>query len=225
MNTENTESNTPETRIPLIGEDAPAFNSATTMGPINFPADYAGKWTVLFSHPGDFTPVCTTEFMAFQDQKAEFDKRDTELLGYSIDGLHSHIAWVKNIKENFDVDIEFPIVADLSVAYKYGMLHPTANSNQTVRAVFVISPEGKIAAIMYYPLSNGRNVDEIIRLIDSLQMSANNGRATPANWPNNKIFGDDVIVPPASTMDMADENQKNFDNKDWYICSTKNPNK
>jgi len=105
------------------------------------------------------------------------------------------------------------------------MLHPTANSNQTVRAVFVISPDGKIAAIMYYPLSNGRNVDELLRLIDSLQMSANHGRATPANWPNNKIFGDDVIVPPASSMDMADEYENKYDNKDWYICLTKNPNK
>lgn len=214
-----------EPRIPLIWENAPSFNSATTMWPINFPEDYKGKWTILFSHPWDFTPVCTTEFMAFQDKKEDFDKRNVKLLWYSVDWLHSHIAWVKNIKESFWVDIEFPIVADLSIAYKYGMLHPTANSNQTVRAVFVISPEWKIAAIMYYPLSNWRNVDELLRLIDSLQMSSENWRATPANWPNNKVFWDDVIVPPASSLKIADENQKKFDNKDWYICTEKNPNK
>lgn len=217
--------NIPEARIPLIGEDAPAFTSASTMGAVKFPEDFRGKWVVLFSHPGDFTPVCTTEFMAFQDKKEEFDARNAALLGYSVDGLHSHIAWAKNIEDKFGITIGFPIVADLSIAYKYGMLHPSANSNQTVRAVFIINPEGKIAALMYYPLSNGRNIDEILRLIDSLQTSANHGRATPANWPHNRIFGDKVIVPPASSMEMAASNQSQFDNKDWYICTVENPNK
>jgi len=210
-------------RIPLIWEDAPAFNASSTMGIVNFPEDYKGKWVVLFSHPADFTPVCTSEFIAFQAKKEEFDKRNVELLGYSVDGLTSHIAWAHNIKEKFGVDLTFPIVADLSIAFKYGMLQPSASSNHTVRAVFVITPEWKIAALMYYPLSNGRNIDEILRLVDSLQMTANYKRATPANWPNNDIFGSDVIVPPAQSLVEAIENQKKYDNKDWYVCTEKRP--
>ena len=212
-------------RVPLIGEDAPAFESPSTMWPISFPNDYKGKWVVLFSHPADFTPVCTTEFMWFQDKYEEFTKRNTELLGYSIDGIHSHIAWVRNIKENFGVDIEFPIVWNPQIAYKYGMLQPSADNSKTVRAVFIINPEGKIASLMYYPLDNGRNIDEIIRLVDSLQTSYNHGRATPANWPHNKVFGDKVIVPPAGSLEQAEENEKNYDCKDWYICTQDNPNK
>jgi len=208
-------------RIPLIGEEAPAFSCPSTTGPINFPADYKGKWVVLFSHPADFTPVCTTEFMAFQEKKEEFDKRNVELIGYSVDGIHSHIAWVKNIKEKFNVDITFPIAAHPSIATNYGMLQPSADDSHTVRAVFIIDPEGKIAALMYYPLSNGRNIDEIIRLIDSLQMTAKHGRATPANWPNNPIFGSDVIVPPAENCEQAKENTSKYECKDWYICTEK----
>lgn len=214
-----------EFRIPLIGEMAPEFNSQSTMGKINFPADYKGKWTVLFSHPADFTPVCTTEFIWFQDKIEEFKKRNVELIGYSVDGIQSHIAWVNNIKEKFDVEITFPIVADMSVAYKYGMLQPSADSNHTVRAVFFISPEGKIAALMYYPLSNGRNIDEIIRLIDSLQMSAEHGRATPANWPENRIFKDRVIVPPAGDMETMAKNTSTYECKDWYLCTQEMPKK
>ncbi len=210
-------------RIPLIGEDAPSFSCPTTKGFINFPEDNKGKWTVLFSHPADFTPVCTTEFMGFQDKKEEFDKRNVELIGYSVDGLQSHIAWVRNIKEKFGVDIEFPIAAHPSIATKYGMLQPSADDSHTVRAVFIINPEGKIAALMYYPLSNGRNIDEIIRLVDSLQMTAEHGRATPANWPENKIFGSDVIVPPASSCEEAKENTSKYECKDWYICTEKMP--
>ena len=201
-------------RVPLIGEEAPAFGGPSTTGPINFPEDYKGKWVVLFSHPADFTPVCTTEFIGFQTKKAEFDKRGVELIGYSVDGIHSHIAWAHNIKEKFNVDIEFPIIADPSIATNYGMLQPSADNSHTVRAVFIINPEGKIAALMYYPLSNGRNIDEIIRLIDSLQMSANHGRATPANWPNNDIFGSDVIVPPAESLAQAAENPTKYEGKD-----------
>ncbi len=212
-------------RIPLIGETAPEFTAPSTMWTISFPKDYKGKWVVLFSHPADFTPVCTTEFIGFQSKKSEFDARNTELIGYSIDGIHSHIAWTRNIKEKFGVNIEFPIVAHPSIARDYGMLHPTADDSHTVRAVFIINPEGKIAALMYYPLSNGRNIDEILRLIDSLQTTANHGRATPANWPNNDIFGSDVIVPPATSIDEAINNESNFECKDWYICTEKNPNK
>lgn len=214
-----------EFRIPLIGEQAPDFDSLSTTWRINFPNDYKWKWVVLFSHPADFTPVCTTEFIGFQEKIEEFKKRNVELIGYSVDGIQSHIAWVNNIKEKFWVEITFPIVADMSIALKYGMLQPSADSNHTVRAVFIINPESKIAALMYYPLSNGRNIDEIIRLIDSLQMTAEYKRATPANWPNNKIFGDKVIVPPAENMDEMSKNISEYECKDWYICTQENPKK
>ena len=214
-----------EFRIPLIGEQAPEFNSNSTKWMINFPTDYKWKWVILFSHPADFTPVCTTEFVAFQEKKEEFDKRWVSLIGYSVDWIQSHIAWVNNIKEKFGVKIDFPIVADLSIAYKYWMLHPNADSNHTVRAVFIIDPNWKIAALMYYPLSNWRNIDEILRLVDSLQMTAKNSRATPANWPNNSIFKDRVIVPPASNMEQMKKDLSEYECKDWYLCTQENPNK
>ena len=217
------ENNVNMPRVPLIGEDAPAFSGPSTTGPINFPSDYEDKWVVLFSHPADFTPVCTTEFIGFQAKKAEFDKRNVELIGYSVDGIHSHIAWAHNIKENFNIDIEFPIVAAPSIAVDYGMLQPSADNAHTVRAVFIINPKGKIAALMYYPLSNGRNIDEILRLVDSLQMTAEYGRATPANWPNNDIFGSDVIVPPAENLEQAEANPAKYEHKDWYLCTEKMP--
>ncbi len=210
-------------RIPLIGEDAPSFVSNSTMWELKFPQDFEWKWVVLFSHPWDFTPVCTTEFIWFQDLKQEFDDRNVSLLWYSVDWLHSHIAWIKNIQDKFWIKIEFPILADLSIAYKYGMLHPNANSNQTVRAVFIINPEWKIAALMYYPLSNWRNIKEILRLIDSLQMTAKHKKATPANWPENRLFKDKVIIPPASTLEMANLNSWQYENKDWYICTLDMP--
>ncbi len=210
-------------RIPLIGEQAPEFNAPSTTWQINFPNDYNGKWVVLFSHPADFTPVCTTEFIAFQDKKDEFDKRWVELIWYSVDWIQSHIAWVNNIKEKFNVDITFPIVADMSIAFKYWMLQTSADSNHTVRAVFIINPEWKVAALMYYPLSNWRNIDEIIRLIDSLQMTAKHKRATPANWPNNKLFNDKVIVPPAANLAQSKENMAKYECMDWYICTQEKP--
>lgn len=214
-----------EKRIPYIGEIAPSFNAPSTMWMLNFPQEYKGKWTVLFSHPADFTPVCTTEFIWFQDKFEEFKKRNVELIWYSIDWLQSHIAWVRNIKEKFWVEITFPIVAHPKIAYDYGMLQPSADDSHTVRAVFIINPESKISAIMYYPLSNGRNIDEILRLIDGLQTTYNHWRATPANWPNNSMSWDKVIVPPASTVSDAIKNESKYENKDWYICFDKNPNK
>ncbi len=214
-----------ELNIPLIWEEAPAFKAPSTKGIINFPHDYKGKWVVLFSHPADFTPVCTTEFIAFQDNIEEFRKRNTELVGYSVDGLYSHIEWVKNIKKNFGVDIEFPIVADPKIAYLYWMLHPSADSSHTVRAVFIINPEGKIAALLYYPLTNGRNIKEILRLLDALQLTYNHGRATPADWPNNTRFKDKVIIPPAGSLEEAEKNVSRYDCKDWYICFDENPQK
>lgn len=198
--------------IPLIGQRAPSFEAMTTQGPINFPEDKAGKWVVLFSHPADFTPVCTTEFLGFQDLKEEFDKINTDLLGYSVDGVHSHIEWLRNIEKNFGVKIEFPVIAGQEVARKYGMIH-TVDSTVTVRAVFVINPEGEIAAMIYYPLSNGRDIKEIYRLVKALQKTYNEQVATPESWPNNKRMANDVIIPPASSMRQAEENQNNSDYK------------
>jgi len=208
--------------FPLIGEAAPAFDCASTQGPISFPADYAGKWVVLFSHPADFTPVCTTEFMGFQDRKADFDAIDCKLIGYSVDGVHSHIEWARNIKKHFDVDITFPIAAGQQIGNLYGMLHPE-DTTHTVRAVFVITPEGKVAAIMYYPMSNGRSIDEILRLVKALQKTAKDGVATPENWPANSRLEADVIVPPATSMEQAVANENNADYKcyDWYLCTRK----
>jgi peroxiredoxin (alkyl hydroperoxide reductase subunit C) len=215
-----------EISFPLIGDIAPKFTAQTTHGEINFPEDYKGSWVVFFSHPADFTPVCTTEFLGFQDLLKEFTARNTKLLGYSVDGIHSHIEWLRNIKKNFGVDIEFPIASGGHIAQKYGMLHPNANSMLTVRAVFIISPHGVVATIMYYPLSNGRNIFEIIRVLDSLQMSVNKQRATPANWPHNRIYKDRVIVPPANTLEEANSiKDKYTDAKDWYIATEENPNK
>lgn len=208
--------------MPLIGQKAPSFKAQTTMGPINFPEDKTGKWTVLFSHPADFTPVCTTEFLGFQDLKSEFDAINTDLLGYSIDGIHSHIEWVRNIKKNFDVDIEFPIVAGSEVAHKYGMIH-SIDSTVTVRAVFVVNPEGEIAAILYYPLSNGRDIKEILRLVKALQKTYTDKVATPESWPNNARLENDVIIPPASSVEDAKANEENSEYKcfDWYLCTKK----
>jgi peroxiredoxin (alkyl hydroperoxide reductase subunit C) len=212
--------NTQNFSFPLIGDIAPAFKAQSTQGPINFPEDYQGSWVVLFSHPADFTPVCTTEFIAFQDLHKEFEARNTKLIGYSVDGIHSHIEWLRNIEKNFKVIIKFPLIAGQQVAEKYGMIHPNADSTATVRAVFIIAPLGTVASIMFYPLSNGRNIFEILRLIDSLQLSYNHQRATPANWPHNRIYKDKVIVPPATTMEAAQEiMSKNADARDWYIIT------
>ncbi len=208
-------------RMPLIGDQAPEFTAQSTQWAINFPQDYKWKRVVLFSHPADFTPVCTTEFIWFQDHYEEFKKINTDLLWYSIDGIHSHIEWLKNIEKNFWVKIEFPLLAGNQIAYLYGMLHPNADSSATVRAVFVINPEGKISAIMYYPLSNGRSVEEIVRLVKALQTTAKHKRATPENRPNNRLFQDKVIVPPASTMKDAEEYPQKYEHKDWYLCLDK----
>ena len=211
--------------LPLIGDMAPEFTAQSTQWLVNFPQDYKWKRTVLFSHPADFTPVCTTEFIGFQNAYADFKAINTELLWYSVDWVHSHIEWLKNVEKNFGVKVEFPLLAGSQIAHLYGMLHPNADTSVTVRAVFVVDPTGKIAAIMYYPLSNGRSVSEILRLVKSLQTTEKHGRATPENWPNNATFGDKVIVPPASTMDQSVENASKYENKDRYLCTEENPNK
>lgn len=202
--------------LPRLNEPAPAFDAETTHGRKTL-ADYRGKWLVLFSHPADFTPVCTTEFIAFAERQAAFAERDCELLGLSIDSVHSHIAWTRNIKEKFGVDIGFPIIADLSmtVAKAYGMLQPGASDTSAVRATFLIDPEGVLRAMVYYPMSNGRSVDEFLRLLDALQTSDTHKVATPENWKK----GDKVIVPPPrDTATAAARMEEGYDCVDWYFC-------
>lgn len=210
---------TTETQLtfPRLNEPAPDFNAPTTHGPKSL-ADYRGKWLVLFSHPADFTPVCTTEFTAFARKSADFAALDCELLGLSIDSHYAHIAWVRNIKEKFGVDITFPIIADLSmqVAHAYGMVQPGASDTAAVRATFVIDPEGKLRAMLYYPMSSGRSVDEIYRLVQSLQTSDTHKVATPEGWQP----GDKVIVPPPATAAAADTRaDEGYETIDWYFST------
>ncbi|MDD5135976.1 MAG: peroxiredoxin [Candidatus Omnitrophica bacterium] len=221
----------PAQNIPLIGEAAPAFKAETTQGPINFPADYKGKWVILFSHPADFTPVCTTEFMTFATMAPEFKALNCELIGLSIDSTYSHIAWLRTIKEKIkykgmeNVEVNFPLIADvrMDVAKLYGMIQPSADNTKAVRAVFFIDPAGKIRAIIYYPLSNGRNFQEIKRRLIAMQTSDANNVATPADWQP----GDDVIVPPPGSCGSAKERVekagKDYYCLDWFICFKKLP--
>ena len=196
-------------RLPLIGEKAPSFKAETTQGEINFPECSKGKWVVFFSHPADFTPVCTTEFMTFASMAQEFKDLNCELLGLSIDSTYSHIAWLRTIKEKIEykgmkgVEVMFPVISDLTmeVSRKFGMLQPGASNTQAVRAVFIIDPKGIVRALFYYPLSNGRNMQEIKRLLIAMQHSDKYEVATPANWQP----GDDVIVPPPGSCGTAKE--------------------
>jgi peroxiredoxin (alkyl hydroperoxide reductase subunit C) len=202
--------------FPRLNEPAPEFEAVTTHGVLRL-SDYRDSWLILFSHPADFTPVCTTEFIAFTEIYPELQKRGVELLGLSIDSVYSHIAWTRNIEEKMGVKIPFPIIADLDkkVATLYGMIQPGESKTETVRAVFIIDPKGILRAMIYYPLSTGRNMDEILRLIDALQTSDNYQVATPANWRP----GDKVIVPPPTTVEMAEERLKaGYECVDWYLC-------
>jgi peroxiredoxin 2/4 len=200
---------TTETRMPLIGEPAPGFSAETTQGPIEFPGDYEGHWVIFFSHPADFTPVCTTEFMTFASMQPEFESLNCKLLGLSIDSTYSHIAWLRTIKEKIeykdmkDVEVTFPVISDLTmdVSRAFGMLQPAASTTQAVRAVFIMDPNAIVRAILYYPLSNGRNMQEIKRLLVAMQLSDKENIATPANWTP----GDKVIVPPAGSCGTAKE--------------------
>lgn len=196
---------------------APQFEIKTTHGVIKL-EDYQGSWLVMFSHPADFTPVCTTEFMAFQEIYPQLRELNTELIGLSIDSVYSHIAWVRNIEEKLGVKIEFPVIADLNkeVAGKYGMIMPEESTTETSRAVFVIDPKQVIRAIIYYPMSLGRNMDEILRVVTGLQTADQHGVATPANWRP----GDKAIIPPPATQEMAEERVKETDIEciDWYLC-------
>ncbi len=210
--------------MPLLGEKAPEFTAKTTHGVIHFPDDLKGKWVVLFSHPADFTPVCTTEFVAFQKRFEEFEKLNVQLVGLSIDQVFSHIKWVEWIREKLGVEIKFPIIADDTgeIAKKYGMIHPGKGTN-TVRAVFVIDPNGILRAVLYYPQEVGRNMDEILRLVKALQTADKYGVALPANWPNNELIDGKAIIPPASDEKTAEERlekakKKEIECFDWWFC-------
>ena len=205
--------------IPRLGEKAPNFDALTTQGRMKL-EDFKGMWLILFSHPADFTPVCTTEFMAFSEIYEELKKKNVELLGLSVDSVSSHIAWMRNIEEKMGVKIRFPIIADLNkeVAKLYGMIHPGQSKTETVRCVFIIDPEGKLRAMLYYPLTTGRNMSEIIRIIDALQTTDKHKVATPANW----MPGDPVVLPPPTTLEEVEERLKQgYECKDWYLCTKK----
>jgi len=219
------------TRLPLIGERAPSFKAESTQGPISFPDDFKGKWVVFFSHPADFTPVCTTELMTFASMQPEFESLNCKLLGLSIDSTYSHIAWLRTIRERIEyknmkgVEVTFPVISDLTmdVSRAFGMLQPSASTTQAVRAVFIIDPEATVRAILYYPLSNGRNMAEVKRLLMAMQLSDQHKVATPANWQP----GDDVIVPPPGSCGVAKERMEKPHEDvrclDWFMCLKKCP--
>jgi peroxiredoxin 2/4 len=214
------------TPMPRIGEKAPEFQAVTTQGPINFPSDYSGNWVILFSHPADFTPVCTSEFMTFASMEKRFEKAGCKLVGLSVDGLYSHIAWLRTIKEKIeykdmkDMEVKFPLIEDITmeVAKKYGMLQPGESSTKAVRAVFFIDPKGIIRAIIYYPLSLGRNFKELYRALIAMKTADAFSVATPADWQP----GDDVIVPPAGSCGVAKERMESKNGihcYDWFFCT------
>ncbi len=218
-------------RTPMIGEKAPSFQAETTQGPVSFPDDFRGKWVVFFSHPADFTPVCTTEFMTFATMQPEFERLNCKLLGLSIDSTYSHIAWLRTIREKIEyngmkgVEVTFPVISDLTmdVARAFGMLQPKASTTQAVRAVFIIDPEAVVRAVLYYPLSTGRNMEEIKRLLVAMQTADAHQVATPANWQP----GGDVIVPPPGSCGTAKERvaAPAADTKvlDWFMVLKKCP--
>jgi len=204
--------------LPRLNEPAPDFTAKTTRGPRSL-SDYKGRWLVLFSHPADFTPVCTTEFMAFARNHERFQALNCELLGLSVDSTHSHIAWVRSIKQNFGVEITFPIIDDIpmKVASAYGMIQPGASDTSAVRATFVIDPQGILRAMVYYPMPTGRSIEEVLRLVQSLQCADSHGVATPEAWQP----GDQVIVPPPHTQAEAEQRaSEGYNYVDWYFCTT-----
>jgi len=212
--------------MPRIGDKAPSFKAVTTKGHINFPEDYKGNWVILFSHPADFTPVCTSEFMTFAYMEEKFHEANCKLVGLSVDGLYSHIAWLRTIKEKIEykgmknIEVNFPLIEDITmeVARKYGMIQPGESSTKAVRAVFYIDPRGIIRAIIYYPLSLGRNFDEVYRALIAMQTADEFSIATPADWRP----GDDVIVPPAGSCGTAKDRMEGKEDMkcyDWFFCT------
>ncbi|TAJ45337.1 peroxiredoxin [Methanofollis fontis] len=202
--------------LPIIGEAAPDFQAVTTHGPMKL-SELRGKWVVLFSHPADFTPVCTTEFMALARANDELEGLNVQLVGLSIDSVHSHLAWVRSIEEKMGVKIPFPVIADLDmkVARRFGMIHPGQSSTATIRTVFFIDPEGTMRAMIYYPLNNGRYIPEIVRLVKALQVTDQFKVSTPANWqPGDKV----VVSPPKTAEEMERRGEEGYECKDWYLC-------
>ncbi len=219
---------TPSLAMPRIGDKAPSFKAVTTQGGITFPEQFVGSWVILFSHPADFTPVCTSEFMTFANLEGKFAEANCRLVGLSIDGLYSHIAWLRTIKEKIEykgmknVEVKFPLIEDITmeVAKKYGMIQPGESQTKAVRAVFVIDPKGIIRTIIYYPLSLGRNFEELYRVVVALQTADSFSIATPADWQP----GDDVIVPTAGSCGAAKERMESKDEMhcyDWFFCTKK----
>ncbi len=203
--------------LPLLGDDFPRMTVHTTYGTMTLPDDYRGKWWVLFSHPADFTPVCTTEFVGFQNRIEEFRKLGAELIGMSIDQVFSHIKWVEWIREKLDVNIEFPIISgNDAIALQLGMLHP-GKGTSTVRAVFVMDPQSKVRLMLYYPQEIGRNIDEVVRVVQALQLSDREG-AVPADWPKNELLGDRVIVPPPRDIREIEGRREKYECYDWWFC-------
>ena len=215
-----------EQGIPLLGEKFPEIEVQTTQGRLKLPEYYAGKWFVFFSHPADFTPVCTTEFVAFQKRYNQFKKLGCELIGLSIDQVFSHIKWVEWIKDNLKVEIKFPVIADDTgqVSGRLGLIHPGKGTN-TVRAVFIVDPKGVIRAILYYPQELGRNMDEILRMVQGLQISDKNRVAMPAGWPKNELIGEQVIIPPPKDIKNIAQRLKTYQCFDWWFCYKKLPSK
>ena len=207
-----------ESRFPLLGDGFPEMKAQTTHGKVFLPDDYKGKWFVLFSHPADFTPVCTTEFVAFQKRYEQFKELDCKLIGMSIDQVFSHIKWVEWIKEKLGVEIEFPIIAGTeSIANQLGLVHPGKGTN-TVRAVFIVDPKGVLRAVLYYPQELGRNIDEIVRMVKGFKLADKEGVAIPAGWPDNELVKDHVIVPPATDVEGAKKRLEEHDCFDWWFC-------
>jgi len=216
-----------ENRIPLLGEKFPTLVVNTTHGKITLPDDFTGKWFILFSHPGDFTPVCTTEFVAFQKRYNQFKELNCELIGESVDQVFAHLKWVEWIKDNLNTEITFPIIADDNgkVASTLGLIHPNKGSN-TVRAVFIVDPKATIRAILYYPQELGRNMDEFVRMIKAFQVADQNKVAMPADWPENDLIGDHVIVPPPADENgvnkrRAEAEKGEIECYDWWLCHKK----
>ena len=202
-----------------IGDPAPDFSAVTTQhAEFNFSAWQEQDWVVLFSHPADFTPVCTTELIGFARQHDLFRQRNVKLIGLSVDSIHAHLAWVRNIQEKMNISIPFPMIADadMRIAKLYGMIHDNASSTATVRAVFIIDPKRVVRALVYYPLNAGRNVDEILRLVIALQTTQRFSCATPANWQE----GDKVVVPPPKTLEEVDRAlaQSDYEHQDFYLA-------
>ncbi len=213
------DSGVPADGFPLLGDRFPEMEVKTTHGKMKLPEAFAGRWFVLFSHPGDFTPVCTTEFVGFSKRYEQFRELHCELIGHSVDQVFSHIKWIEWIEENLDVEVPFPVIGDDmgQVARRLGMIHPGKGTN-SVRAVFIVDPDGILRLVLYYPQEIGRNLDEILRAVKALQTHEKNNVALPANWPENDFLGDKVIIPPPETREEATQRLIKYEGYDWWFC-------